>query len=375
MRKGPFIAAALGLGTVGFIVVGTLWPIPSAAAFAGGQGLLKSSSTPEAAVDNLADEIKLHAWDEAYASLGNRDQFSESEFMHDLTGYYPSLRTYANLESFDVRPLRATAGEAEMRLMMNWSTVVGTLASTRDLPVENNGGKWKVDWPIHRAPTLTPQIVPEDYLRWDVIFRGPGDDWGGQSLDSPHVTIVDMNPVQRAEGVVVLGELMNEDVVPAYVSITATLQGKNHTAIATEGAFDMISHFLLPKQTTPFLINFPGRSLSDVASIRMAPFSSLVSAAAGPVVEVDNEQLNPAPAPSLTGELVNESGKPVSVAHILCALYGKSGQVVWVVSQYTGRALLPKSPAPFNIPFPEDLAKAVSSQRTVVSTFSYGGGA
>jgi len=373
MRAGRLFAALLGLATVALVVIGTLWPIPSAAAFAGGRSLLQSASTPEAAVRNLGDEIRRHDWDLAYTGLANKSDFTEFEFEHDLTGYYPCLRTYANLENFDIQPLHSTADDAKIRFITNWSTVVGPVTASRDLNVTRSGAEWKVNWPIRREPIVPPQIVPEDYLRWDVIFRGPGDDWGAQNVDSPHLSIVDMHPVQRAEGVVVLGELMNEDVVPAYVAITATLQSKDQSPIATESAFDMISHFLLPKQVTPFLISFPGQSLSGVGSIRMTPFSSLVSAAAGPVIAIDNEHLNPAPDSSLSGELVNESGRPVSVAHILGTLYNKSGQVVWVVGQYTGWALSPQDPAPFNIPIPEDLAKNAGSQRTVVTTFNYGG--
>ena len=36
--------------------------------------------------------------------------------MHDLTGNYLSLRTYATLDSFEVRPLHASANEAQMQL-------------------------------------------------------------------------------------------------------------------------------------------------------------------------------------------------------------------------------------------------------------------
>ncbi len=375
MIGGRLLAVLLGIATLAFVTVGTLWPVPSAAAYAGGHSLLSSPSTPEAAVTNLADEIQLRNWDRAYAGLDNRSQFTESEFVQDLTGTYPSLRTYASLESFNVQPLHASDDNAEMRLTMSWSTVVGTSVSARDLHVVKVGDQWKPEWPLQREPAVPPQVISEDYLRWDVIFRGPGDDWGAQGVDSPHVTIVDMHPVQRAEGVVVLGELLNEDVVPAYVSVTATLQAKDQSPIVTEGAFDMISHILLPKQITPFLINFPGKSLAGVGSIRMTPFSSLVSAAAGPVIEIDSEHLNPAPDASLTGQLVNQSGKPVSVAHVLGTLYDKNGQVVWVVGQYMGRALSPKTPATFVIPIPEDLARKVSSQRTVVSSFSFGGAA
>jgi hypothetical protein len=215
---------------------------------------------------------------------------------------------------------------------------------------------------------------PVNYLRWDVIYRGAGDDWGAQDVEAPHVRIVDMRPVQRADGLVIMGEILNEDVVPAYVTVSATLLAKNQSPIATEGSFDKISHLLLPKQVTPFLIRFPDTSLSSVGSIRMTPLSSLVAASADPVIEIENEQLNPAPAASLTGELVNQSGQVVNIAHVLGTFYDKSGQIVWVADQYIDRALLPQTPVPFQIHIPEDLAKDISTQRTVIATYISGGG-
>jgi hypothetical protein len=373
MKSGRLLAVILGLATVALIAVGTIWPVSTAVAYAGGQSLFSSSSTPEQAVKDLGDELRLREWSKAYENLANKDQFSEADFEHDLTGYYPSLRTFSTLESFGVFPLHASADSADVRLDMHWSTVVGASNTTRDLHLVKAGDTWKVDWPLFKEPEVPPQVISEDYLRWDVIFRGPGDDWATQNVDSPHITIVDMHPVQRAEGVVVLGEILNQDVVPAYVSVSATLLAKDQSAIATESCFDKISHLLLPKQVTPFLIEFPNQQLSDVNAIRMSPFSSLVSAAAGPVIAIDNEHLNPAPDAALTGQVLNESGKVLSVAHVLGTLYDKSGQVVWVVDKYIDRALLPKTPAPFNIPIPEDLARKISSQRTVVASFSFGG--
>ena len=227
--------------------------------------------------------------------------------------------------------------------------------------------------PIEKKPVVPPQVIPVNYLRWDVIYRGPGDDWGVQDVEAPHVRIVDMHPVQRADGLVILGELLNEDVVPAYVSVTATLLSKNQSPIATEGSFDKISHVLLPKQVTPFLIMFPDVELSDVGSVRMTPSSTLVPASADPVIEIDNEKLNPAPDATLTGQLINQSGQVVNVAHVLGTFYDKTGQVVWVADQYVDRALLPQTPVSFEIHIPEDLAKKISSERTVVATYSFGG--
>jgi hypothetical protein len=172
-----------------------------------------------------------------------------------------------------------------------------------------------------------------------------------------------------------MGELLNEDVVPAYVAVNATLLDKNKQAIATEGSFDKISHLLLPKAVTPFLIKFPDVQLSSVGSVQMQPFSQLIPASADPVIEIQDVKLNPAPDASLTGSVVNQSGQIANIAHVLGTFYDKDGNIVWVADQYVDHALLPQTPVPFNIHIPEDLARKISSQRTVVSTYSMGGAA
>ncbi len=335
--------------------------------------ILRPPSTPEEAVRNLGNEIGSQNWDKAYGSLANKAQFTEPEFVSNLQGRYPCLRTYATLDHFDVLPIHASDNEAEVRLNLYWSTVVGITVNGNDLHVVRVGSRWQPEWPMTKEQLAPPQVIPLTYLRWDVIERGPGDDWGAQDVEAPHVRIVDMRPIQRADGVVVLGELLNEDVVPAYVSVSATLLSHSKSTIGTRGCFDKISHLLLPKQVTPFLIRFPDVALSDVGSVRMEPFSALVSASADPVIEIDNVHLSPAPAAELSGQLISQSGQPVNVAHVLGTFYDKTGQVVWVADQYVDRALVPQMATPFEIHVPEDLAKSVSSQRTVVATYSVGG--
>jgi hypothetical protein len=292
--------------------------------------------------------------------------------VRDLTGQTLSLRTYATLDSFDVRPLHQSADDAELIMRLHWSTVLGTFDDARDLHAVKKGDRWAVNWPLVKEQRVPPQVIPVNYLRWDVIYRGSGDDWGAQDVEAPHVRIVDMHPVNRADGVVVMGELLNEDVVPAFVSVRANLLAKDGSTIASEGSFDMMLHTLLPKQVTPFIIRFPDVDLSTVSSIRMEPLSVLVSASADPVVAVENQKYNPPPGATLTGQLSNQSGHVVNIAHVLSTFYDKNGQVVWVSGQYIDRALEPQTPIPFQIPVPEDLSRKISSQRTVVATYSAG---
>jgi len=374
VSKGGLLAVLLTVATVVLVAIGTLRPIPSAVAYAGAgtENVLRPPSTPQAAVEDLGTQIRLMAWSKAYSRLSNKAEFSEEEFVHDLTGRTLSLRTYATLDDFEVQPLHQSADDAEFTMKLHWSSVVGAFNDARDVHVVRSGNRWAVTWPLVREQRVPPQVIPVNYLRWDVIYRGAGDDWGAQDVEAPHVRIVDMRPVNRAEGVVVMGELLNEDVVPAFVSVRATLVAKDRSVIDSEGSFDMILHTLLPKQVTPFIIKFPDVDISKVGSIRMEPLSVLVSASADPVVEVQNQKYNPAPGASLTGQLSNQSGQTVNVAHVLSTFYDKNGQVVWVAGQYIDRALQPQTPVDFQVTVPEDLSKKISNQRTVVATYSSG---
>jgi hypothetical protein len=370
---GRLLTLSLAAATVLLIVIGTAFPPATATVDAGGGGLMNDTSTSEASVRSFGNAIHANAWATAYNSLANKAQFTEPQFMADLMGYYPNLRTYSGLDTFEIAPVHSSDTDAEYQVKLHWATVVGDAVETRDVHVIRTGDRWQVSWPISKDPVVPPQVIPVNYLRWDVIYRGAGDDWGAADVEAPHVKIIDMHPVQRAEGTFILGELLNEDVVPAYVSVSATLLNKSQQPIGTEGSFDKISHLLLPKQVTPFFIRFPDVNLSQVGGVRMTPFSTLIAASADPVIEIQDEKLNPAPDASLTGQLVNQSGQIANVAHVLGTFYDQNGNLVWVADQYVDRALLPGTPVAFNIHIPEDLAHKISSQRTVISSYIMGG--
>jgi len=374
--RGRLLALLIVVVTAVLITVGTLWPIQSASAMAGTSPRSlngsSGSASPQAAAQSLLQAISRRNWGAAYAALANKSEFSETEFVRDLTGSYTSLRSYATLDGFDLSPLRAASDEAQFQANLNWSSVVGTFQDVRNLRVIKAGDRWQVVWPIDREPKIPPQVIPVNYLRWDVIYRGAQDDWGTQDVESPHVRIVDMHPVDRGGGTVILGELLNEDVVPAFVTVKATLLAKDGSALATEDSFEKISHILLPKQVTPFRIDFKNVRLAQVDNVRIEPSSTLVAASADPVIGVESQKLNPLPLPSLTGQLVNQSGQVVNITHVLSTFYDNRGQIIWVADQYTNRALLPQTPVPFSISYPADLADKINNYRVVTSTFSVG---
>jgi hypothetical protein len=371
--RGRLLALLVTATTMALVAIGTVWPNQSGAWVVGPDtGASLSSALPEVAVNNLLRQIAARDWESAYSGLANKSEFSLSQFILDLNGSNGSLRTYAELAGYDSQPLHASTDRAQVRARLRWTSVVGNFEDVRDLRVVRSDNRWLVAWPIVKDASVPPQVIPVNYLRWDVINRGPGEDWGTQDVEAPHVRIVAMHPVSRGGCVIILGEILNEDVVPAFVTVRAILLGGKGSILAAEDSFDKISHVLLPKQVSPFRIDFANVRLPDVDSVRIQPSSSLVAASADPVIGIESQNLTPNPDASLTGELVNQSGQVVNIAHVIGTFYDNTGQIVWVADQYLSRALLPQTPSPFTIDLPADIATKVQNYRAVVSTYSPG---
>ena len=371
------IPIVFGVVTILLVVFGTLYPAKAdvSVMYISGQGTgaTESDKSPESAVLSVYDNVRQRNFAEAYHFVGNANQVDQAAFTDDVRGSFGSLRTYSNLESTDVKVLHKNDNQATVRATTKWATAVGPIYETRDLDVVNKGGSWKVMWPVESAGNkVPPQVIPVNYLRWDVIWRGAGDDWGAQNVEAPHVRLISMKAVQHGANTVVVGEILNEDTVPAHVSVNATLIGKDGNPIEQESSFDKINHVLLPKEVSPFRIDFANIRLDQVKSVRMQPDSSLVPASADPVIGVLNQRaiVDGRGHHVLTGEVMNESGQVVNIPHVLVTCYNNIGQVIWVSDGYVDKALLPQTPIGFSVDIPDDIASQVQSYRVVVNQYS-----
>ena len=261
--------------------------------------------------------------------------------------------------------------EALVRATLEYATAVGAFYDTRDLKVVKEGDSWKVDWPVVKEAKVPPQVIQSNYLRWDVITRGSDDDWGAQNVEAPRVRIVSMNAIAHENNTIIVGEIENEDTVPGFVSVGATLVGKDGNVLGEETSFDKISHTLLPKEISPFRIDFPDVRLSTVKSVRMQPNSMLVPASADPVIGVMHQRVETDARGRhlLKGELVNQSGNIVNIPHVLATYYDNAGKVIWVSDGYVDQALLPQTPVPFAVDLRDDLAANVHNYRVTVNEY------
>ncbi len=332
------------------------------------------ASTPDQALNNLLADVQRRNWDRAFAGVSSTSGITEQAFIQNWMGSNGSLRSFSALEGFDSRPLHATNDEAQMRVRLHFSTPVGPIEDVRDFHLIREDDVWKAVWPKVQVPSVPAQVVPVNYLRWDLVTGSADDEWGSKNVDSPHVRIISMNAVDSAEGAVVMGEVTNEDTIPAFVTVNATLVDGAGNPIDEESSFDKIAHILLPKQVTPYRIDFPNLSLKNVKNVRMDVKSSLVPASADPVIGVMNQKIDSDVQGKsvLSGDLLNQSGQTVNIPHVIASFYDNDGKVVWVSDGYVDRALLPQSSEAFAVEIPKSIAAKVHSFHVVVNQFSLG---
>jgi hypothetical protein len=332
---------------------------------------ISPARSPEGAVLALLDHVKAHDFRGAYAYVAKSGDSDEQAFAEDLAGRNGSLRTYSSLAQVDTKVLRATDDQAMVRANLEYATAVGAFYDTRDLKVVKEGDSWKVEWPVVKEPQVPPQVIQENYLRWDVITRGASDDWGAQNVEAPRVRIVSMNAIPQENNTIIVGEIENEDTVPGFVSVGATLVGKNGEVLGEETSFDKISHTLLPKEISPFRIDFPNVKLATIQSVRMTPTSILVPASADPTIGVLHQrvEVDSRGRHVLKGELVEQSGEIVNLPHVLATYYDNAGKVIWVSDGYLDQALLPQTPVPFAVDLNDAAAANVHNYRVTVNEY------
>jgi hypothetical protein len=329
------------------------------------------AGTPDGAVRSMFAAVQAGDWQSAYRYVSNQNATSLQDFVRDLNGSNGDLRSFSKLSKVTPKVMRQSDQDALIHTDLLWSTAVGAIYDSDDLKLVHQGGGWKVVWPVQKQAHVPPQVIPVNFLRWDVI-NSDSDDWGAQNVEAPRVRIVSMNAVEREGGTSILGEIVNEDTVPGFVSVSASLLGKNGSTMGNESSFDKISHVLLPKEVSPFRIDFPRIALKDVKSVHMQPNALLVPASADPTIGVLNQRIDTdgSGRKVLRGQIINESGQTVNIPHVLATFYDNQGRVIWVADGYVDRALLPQTPENFTLALRDDLADKVQTYRVSVNSYS-----
>ena len=165
------------------------------------------------------------------------------------------------------------------------------------------------------VPNVPAQVIPVTYLRWDLVSGGAEDEWGSEEHRRPSCPhhLHECRRFRRRRGR--YGRSSERRYDSSLCECERHSSRWRRNAIDEESSFDKIYHVLLPKQVTPYRIDFPNISLKNVKNVRMEVKATLVPASADPVIGVMNQKIDSDVQGKsvLHGDLLNQSGQTVNI--------------------------------------------------------------
>ncbi|WP_425236468.1 hypothetical protein [Ulvibacterium sp.] len=311
-----------------------------------------SQITPKNVVTAYYDALDFKEFKRAHSYLNPEDDVSLAQYMLEVSVTDGILSSYAKLDSIGVELLDETPTSARAKVYTQWITPLEKVSKTFYHTLLKNTDKWYI------VPTTFDNDLPPDQL-----FSSNGTAFYNQGrrrittqqthhedvLKQPVLEILQAKLVKFQGSYSIVGELQNVDNIPADVVIKATLYNDGDTKLANYNAKYHIKHKLMPKETTPFRIDFEGiawSSTKDTLPPTFDPdeFTPVALAeqptkfnlqCAGNVAVTDlykhiGLQDLKFTENGMSGVLFNSGIQEVTVPQLLFSYYSKDRELLWV---------------------------------------------
>ncbi len=214
---------------------------------------------PDGVVEAYFDDLDFRRWESAYERLDpvTRPDYELWRLQQSVNGGL--LASFAKLDSMTTEIMSRDDLTATVRADLQYLTAIDWYPVERDIAMVRRGASWFV------TPEPADFTVPPDQLsrRVDVDYLIAGRRRVTSATseltdiqDRPELHIRSASIVERNGLPVVVGEVMNLDVDPADLTLTAILRDRDDRVVARYNATDHMMRTLLPRESTPFRIDF-----------------------------------------------------------------------------------------------------------------------
>ncbi|NHF58576.1 hypothetical protein FK220_004455 [Flavobacteriaceae bacterium TP-CH-4] len=307
---------------------------------------------PENVVKAYYDALDFKEFERAHSYLDPQSGVDLSQYMLQVSVTDGILSSYGKLDAIKVTIVDSTASTAKAKVTTQWITPLEKIHKAYDHLLVVRDGSW------HIVPKEFDNDLPPDQLFSDAgtTFLNHGrrriatqQTHHEDVLQQPVLEILSAKLVQHEGRYSIIGELQNIDNVPADAVIKGTLYNDNHLELATYAAKHHIKHKLMPKETTPFKVDFEGIAWSSTKDTLPPTFDpdefTPVSLAeqptqfnlqcAGNIANRDLykqlalQQLRLS-ADKMDGILFNSGVQEVTIPQLLISYYDEAKELIWV---------------------------------------------
>ena len=342
-------------------------------------------SNPENLALAYFDALDFRRFEDAYNLLDPQNRPSYDQFILELSVEDGILASFSKLDevTFDVNQ---TEKEAKIFAEANWVTSLNEYQSQHLLKLIKRDGNWYLKKDEFEKNIPTNQF----FSLADLDFKNQGrrkanvDQTNKEDiLDRPEVHVIQASLNKNQDHHFVVGSLQNIDNVPAFVTIEAKLYDVKGNEIDKAKAGYKMVHDLMPKETTPFKINFENgpyyheagevvvfiRSLATdkelykfhgVKSIKTSrepelPTNRQVTNQRNFYKTKENrkqkivENIEQSIDKTLSGKIINYGTKEMNIPQLIYAQYDQNKNIYWVDYQFLEKGIRPQRKKPFSL--------------------------
>ena len=218
---------------------------------------------------------------------------------------------------------------------------------------------------------MPPQVIAVNYLRWDVIYRGPEDDWGAQDVEDPTSASLTCTP-WNAVTEWYLGELAQRRCGTRLCVGQSDVTGKERLGHRDRRQLRQdLAPALCRSKSRHSSFRFTTLRYPRSSSVRMDPSSSPGRSLGGSDHRDSGSEIESCAGRRVHREIWSIKAARWSMSHMFSArsMTRVANWCGWRIG-YVDRALLPQTPVSLTIAIPPDIARQVSTVRAVTSTYS-----
>lgn len=327
---------------------------------------------PEKIVVDYYNYLDIKHFANAHRLFGRQKSLSFEQYALEISVEDGILNSFAKLDKIKTSLSQKNDSIAIVKADATWITPLSSYNQTIEHLLQNKNGKW--------------QLIPKSFdlsIPADEAFRRPTVQFFNQGkrrvsttttnledvLDRPELNILQAKLIKRDSVYSVIGEIQNTDNYPAHISINSVLYDKNGTKITSYSPLFYTNHKILPKEITPFRIDFeevseklsktfkpdayqPYVFKSEPISIKL--FCQAVGEEREIYKNVDIQELIfDSEKKVLQGKLINSGIYEVTIPQLIISFYNQNDEIIWVEKSFLPYSVRPQRKETFEVKLPE----------------------
>ncbi len=344
--------------------------------------------TEEETVEAFYDDLDFRRWESAYGRLDPKTRPDYELWRLQMSVNGGLLASFAKLDSVTTELVSSDSDRATVRVDLMYLTAIDWYPVEQTVELARRDGSWFV------VQEPTDVTIPPDQLarraEVDYLIQGRRRVTSATSeltdiQDRPELHVRTAKLMSNDGLPVIIGEVANLDVDPADLTLTAVLRDANGAIVARYNATDHMMRTLIPRESTPFRIDFQEVAAGtdvDFDPLAFEPIqlnSKIASAEVYAKAVVTQQglfrglQLNSAEVVQkpdgtwhINGEIRNDGIVEATIPMILISFLTSDGEVGWVERAYIESAVRPQRSGSFSVPVPnlDDLQLAPVETKT-----------